>query len=223
MIEFSETDRLPVTESIIDLSHYNPPVDFTKVQASGIDGVFHKVSQGLTFADTAYAGRRPQAASAGLLWGAYHFGSNADGAAQADFFLSLAKPDGSTLLVLDFEALSQTDTMTLDQARAFVTRIQSVTGRWPGLYCGGYLKSVLQAPDPVLNQCWLWLSQFAATPVLPAGWSDWTIWQYTDGVHGPEAQPTPGAGKCDRDRFNGTPDDLNVFWTQSAAAPASTS
>ncbi len=211
---------MPTCDAIIDLSHFNPPVDFAKVQASGILGVFHKASQGLTFADTAYAGRRPLALAAGLLWGAYHFGTNAPGADQAGFFLSLAQPDSSTLLALDFESDPSGPSMSLPQARDFVTRVYAATGRWPGLYGGAYLKSVLAgSPDPVLSQCWLWLSQYGPEAVIPPGWPHWTIWQYTDGIVGPPPHLTPGAGACDRDLFNGTADDLRAFWSQPAAAP----
>jgi lysozyme len=108
--------------------------------------------------------------------------------------------------------------MTLEEARAFVTHIQAVTGTWPGLYAGHYLKELLGTNrDPVLTNCWLWLSQYGPTPVVPATWATWTIWQYTDGAAGPPPRDVPGIGRCDRDKFHGTQADLEQFWNLASA------
>ncbi len=156
--------------------------------------------------------------ASGMLWGAYHFGVGADGVAQADFFLSTIQPDENTLLVLDFEANTAGSSMDLIEAEAFVTHVQQATGRWPGLYAGQYLKELLgSSPDPVLSNCWLWLAQYGPTAVLPPGWDTWTLWQYTDGAVGPEPHEIPGFGPCDRDKFNGTTEDLKAFWTPSSS------
>jgi GH25 family lysozyme M1 (1,4-beta-N-acetylmuramidase) len=44
-----------------------------------------------------------KAKDAGLLWGAYHFGTGSDGLKQAQHFLDVVGNDPGTLLVLDFE------------------------------------------------------------------------------------------------------------------------
>jgi len=74
---------------VIDLSHHQETVDFSKIAASGIVGVIHKAMQGGTFKDSKYAERRRPALDAGLLWGAYHFGDASDPVAQADAFLDV--------------------------------------------------------------------------------------------------------------------------------------
>ena len=198
---------------VIDLSHHNGKVDFQKAAGSGIVGVIHKATQGQDYVDPTFTGNRAKADAAGLLWGAYHFGTGADGILQADHFLTTVDPDESTLLVLDFEANAQGPNMTLIEARAFVTHVQQTTGRWPGLYSGHYIKALLGTQmDPVLANCWFWLAQYGPTPVVPANWPRWTMWQYTDGGLGPEPHTVPGAGRCDRDLFNGTEDALRTFW-----------
>src|SRR5258708_38227009 len=121
---------------VIDLSHHQEIVDFKKIREDGIVGVIHKATEGLTFVDKMYAERRDQAQDAGLLWGAYHFGVGADGSDQADFFLSRAKPDSDTLVVLDYETNLTGPTMTLNQTRAFVEHVEEITRRKPGLYSG---------------------------------------------------------------------------------------
>jgi lysozyme len=205
---------------VVDISHHNGNIDLTKAHAAGIVGVIHKGTQGTTMTDNMYQQNRQKAQAAGLLWGAYHFGSAADGAAQADFFLSKANPDDKTLLVLDYEP-NGNSTMTLAQAKAFVTRIQQVTGKFPGFYSGSLIKEQLggKPADPVLSQCFLWLAQYGPAPThIPATWPTWTMWQYTDGNVGPQPHSVDGIGNCDRDQFNGTLAALQQLWGVAAAA-----
>jgi lysozyme len=213
------------TNAVIDVSHHNGRVDFVRAQAAGIAAVFQKATQGFSFTDPTLAANRAAIAAAGMRFGAYHFGTGGDGVEQADYFLSKLNPQPGDLLVLDLESNRVGPSMLLDQAHAFVTHVASVTGRFPGLYAGSYLKEMIGAhPDPVLSQCWFWLAQYGPTPVIPAAWSDWTFWQYTDGALGPVHDPVDGVGHCDRETFNGTLDQLQAFWDansfQAAAAPA---
>lgn len=192
---------------VIDLSRYNGQVDFEKVKHAGIMAVIGKATQGLDYVDPQFAANRDKAHAAGLMWGAYHFGTNGDGAAQADALLSAAGPD--SLYVLDYEPnRTAATTMTLDQARAFVSRIHEKTGHWPGLYTGALIRDTLGGrKDPVLSHCWLWLAQYAAKAVVPGGWTSWTLWQYTD------QGSVPGVpGHCDRSRFHGDIPALKRLW-----------
>ena len=209
------------TNAVIDLSHHNGNIDLGLAKAAGILGVIHKATQGSQFKDPLYDSNGAKALEVGLLWGAYHFGDGSDGVSQAEFFLNAVTPDASTLLVLDFEANPQGPSMNLEEARAFVTRVHEITGTWPGLYAGHYLKDLLGThTDPVLTNCWLWLSQFGPTPVVPPAWPTWTMWQYTDGALGPPPHEVTGIGLCDRDIFNGTATDLAAFWSRAPRAAA---
>jgi lysozyme len=38
------------------------------------------------------------------------------------------------------------------------------------------------------------------------------MWQYTDGNFGPQPHAVNGIGNCDRDKFNGTEDQLRTLW-----------
>ena len=128
--------------------------------------------------------------------------------------MSKATPDAQTLLVLDYEP-NGNSTMTLDQARAFVQRIQDQTGRYPGLYSGSLIKQQLggKPPDPILSQCFLWIAQYGPAPTqIPQTWSTWTMWQYTDDNAGPQPHSVAGIGNCDRDQFNGTTEQLQQLW-----------
>jgi len=199
--------------AVVDISHHNGNVNLQLAKADGIIGVIHKATQGTTIVDPMYQTNRTQAENEGLLWGAYHFGTGGDGAAQAQFFLRVVGTFENTLLVLDFEQNTGGASMTLEEARAFVTEVNQVTGRYPGFYSGSYIKQLLaSAKDPVLAQCWLWLPEYGPTPVVPANWPTWTMWQYTDGNYGPQPHSVNGIGNCDRDKFNGTEAQLKSWW-----------
>jgi len=206
--------------AVVDLSHHNGEVDLEAARGDGILGVIHKATQGIAFADPLYDLHRSKARAAGLLWGAYHFGTGGDGMAQAVHFLETAQCVGQDLLALDLEHDLQGPSMNLVEARAFVTYLHRTTGHWPGLYGGHYLKELLGAdPDPVLGQCWLWLAQYGPRPVIPPAWRTWTLWQYTDGALGPEPHQVRGIGRCDRNQFHGDAGELRNFWSAMAERP----
>ncbi|HEX8707106.1 MAG TPA: glycoside hydrolase family 25 protein [Pyrinomonadaceae bacterium] len=206
---------------VVDLSHYNTVTSFQTVKADGILGVIHKATQGTGAVDSHYAVRRPAALAEGLMWGAYHFADGSDPVAQAQHFIQVVSPGPNDLLVLDLE-----EQMTLAGAEEFVKYVQSVTGRWPGLYGGSYLRELLgNNKETALAFCWFWLSEYGPTPRVPSAWQTWTMWQYTDGTVGPEPHSVAGIGNCDRDMFNGELEDLQRLWgyavpdSQPAAAP----
>jgi len=204
---------MPELNTIVDLSHHNNIVNLNKAKDDGITCVLHKATQGTLNTDPNYKTNSAKAKDAGLLWGAYHFGTASDGVAQAEHFLNFVEPGAHDLLVLDFEPNPHGPSMSLEEARAFVTHVQSVTGRWPGFYSGHYIKELLGTnTDPVLANCWLWLAQYGPTPVVPHNWKTWTMWQYTDGGIGPDPHTVKGIGRCDRDKFNGSANSLQKLW-----------
>lgn len=200
--------------TIVDVSHHNGDVDFHGLTAAGIVGVIHKATQGLAYIDPTFNAHRASAQAAGLLWGAYHFGTDSDGVEQAIHFLEAVGDPAGCVLVLDFESNPTGPSMSLEEARAFVTHIQQETGRYPGLYSGHYAKDLLNGQtDATLANCWFWLAQYGPTAVVPANWDKWTLWQYTDGALGPPPQVIPGVScRLDRDLFNGTATELRAFW-----------
>lgn len=197
---------------VVDISHWNRDVDFAKLANAGIIGVIQKATQGQTGVDFTYNTNKPKALAAGLLWGAYHFGDGSDGVAQAEHFLSTVNDQSKTLLALDFESNPTGPSMDLVEAAAFVTHVQQQTGRFPGFYSGNDIKQQLgNGKDPVLAQCWFWLAQYGPTPVVPANWPTWTMWQYTDGNFGPPPHDVAGV-PFDRDKFNGPLEGLKRLW-----------
>ena len=200
--------------AVIDLSHHNNVTSFADARAAGVLAVIHKATQGTAFSDATYDQHRASAKAAGMLWGAYHFSRSGDVPMQVDHFLSVANAGKDEILVLDFEPNSKEGTMTLAEAEQFVMLVQKQTGRFPGLYTGSaFINEVLgQNRKTVLAQCWLWIARYGANPVVPPAWSDFTLWQYTDGNSGIQPHQVPGIGRCDRDKFNGDGAGLRLLW-----------
>lgn len=203
--------------AVIDLSHWNGgPLDFAKARAAGIRAVIHKATQGVTVRDPMYIHNKHRALDAGLLWGAYHFGTNEPGRHQAEYFLEYVRPDNHTVLVLDYEPnYSAQSTMGLGDATEFVETVAGNVDRFPGLYSGHLIKNQLlgKAKHPILSQCWLWIAQYGPRPnSIPATWTTWTLWQYTDGAAGPAPHLVEGIGYCDRNVFNGDLAGLRRLW-----------
>ena len=194
-----EAEMVDPINVLVDISHWNRDVDFAKLANAGIIGVIQKATQGQTGVDFTYNTNKPKALAAGLLRGAYHFGDGSDGVAQAEHFLSTVNDQSKTLLALDFESNPTGPSMDLVEAAAFVTHVQQQTGRFPGFYSGNDIKQQLgNGKDLVLAQCWFWLAQYGPTPVVPANWPTWTMWQYTDGNFGPPPHDVAGV-PFDRD------------------------
>jgi len=215
-----------VTRRVIDISHWEAPIDFAKVAADGIVAIIAKATQGSTFIDPAYAKFKRAASNVRLpstlnsqlstlrfLWGSYHFGTGADVNSQVEHYLTTAKPRENELVCLDFEQNPNGTTMSLDLARQFLTLFKQRTERYPVLYGGGYLKEQLKGQaDELLVRCPLWIAQYASKPVLPPGWKKYVLWQYTDGQNGPEPHSVNGVGPCDRNQYNGNITQLRKLW-----------
>lgn len=221
-------------DAVIDLSRSVTVSDFRAVRQSGMLGVIHKATEGGDYLDTAYAGRRPQAEAAGLLWGAYHFGTGqTPGARQAAYFLSVARPGPRTLLALDLEANENNprNSMRVDQAEEFVQAVAAATGRLPVVYIhptwangeplpnSGLSLGARITPDSILARCGLWVADYHDSPEIPAAWetTGWRLWQYA----GDESDGKPAYGQtnivkgvshCDRNLFNGDATELQRFW-----------
>jgi GH25 family lysozyme M1 (1,4-beta-N-acetylmuramidase) len=74
--------------------------------------------------------------------GSLSLGTKADVAKQVKNFLDFAEPDQNTLVALDYERTGG-NTMTLDQAREFLTRIEEQLRRKAVIYSGDLIKTRL--------------------------------------------------------------------------------
>jgi lysozyme len=194
-------------DALLDLSHWQAPVDFAAVKAGCVAAVILKATQGASWVDATFVGRAAQALRAGLLVGAYHFADASNPLQQAAHFLNIA---GSLpVLAIDIEPNGLGDTVSVAQAAELAARLQMATGHLPIVYMGrwGPAGNGAGLPNAVLARCPLWLPEYGNAPIPPAGWANWTLWQYT------ETGTVAGVGsQCDRSRFSGSLADLTAFW-----------
>ena len=124
---------------VVDLYRGDRVSSFRRAADFGIWGIIHKATTGAAGKDDKYSDRRSAAVDAGLLWGAYHWGTGANVSKQVDNFLKNAKPDDKTLMALDYEDAR----MSLSQAREFLTLLAEQLERKPVLYSGNLIKEKL--------------------------------------------------------------------------------
>jgi GH25 family lysozyme M1 (1,4-beta-N-acetylmuramidase) len=187
----------------IDVASYQGYPNWTSVRNSGKTFAFTKATEGTSYVNPYFATNWARMKSAGLIRGAYHFGRpSVDPVASANKFCDVVQPtSGDLQMTLDIET---TDSKSPSQVRswivAFTNQIVARTGRPGIIYTGFYFWRDSAGNGSNLN-CPLWLAAYVSdpTPYVPAAWSTWSFWQYTD------AGSVPGvSGNVDRDAWNGT-------------------
>ena len=213
-----------------DVSACQSQVDFAAMKAGGIECVALKAGNGAGGIAADFPGRLAAAKAAGLLVGAYLFGTGHNPVSEQVGNLSAALGEDQTIVpILDFESNPSGSTMSQGQAEEFATLWQSQRGYYPVLYGGesaAYLLLLISPNSPLLK-CPLWVAKYPSTTAdvrtLDAdqvlrrviNWPGGVIgWQYEGGEPG---QPTPSQcpgvpGKCDRSVTFSTGDDLKAQW-----------
>lgn len=200
--------------TVIDISHWETVTDFKALKKAGIQAVICKATEGLYYTDDTYTRYVKEAREAGLLVGAYHFGTSENVEDQVNRFLArVGRSNTDVLLALDWEPnpRGRNWTMTLEQAKQFCTLIFEKTGRWPVLYSGHTVKEALgfKHKDPVLANCRLWIAHYSEKPTWPYGtWPKLWLHQYS------ESGRLPGIPDDDVDLNFYAGDDLSKDWWQ---------
>lgn len=179
----------------IDVSAWDPYIDWPMVKNQGIRFAIMKATEGLGYVSPAFQSQWDGAKSVGILRGAYHFLLAAqDGAKQADFFLSKVNvQDGDLPPFLDIEEADNpgaTNSQFIGNAQKWLERVQSKTGRTPIIYSRAlFLRDRLAGsngkPPPWATKYPTWLAQYFnshspdGAPMAAPGWGDWIIWQYS--------------------------------------------
>jgi len=200
---------------VIDISHYQSTPSRAALEVAGIVGIIHKATQGRTNRDITYFDKKQAIKSEyGLKWGSYHFTSGSDPIHQFENYIGYAQPEADEIVCIDFEPSSSGPNMTYDQLVELVELVYGHLGRYPMIYGGAMLReAVKNVTHSVLSNCPLWYSRYNSVPAgVPKLWPNWTLWQYTDGNVGPLPHDVPGFGRCDRDTYNGTRDELLARW-----------
>src|SRR5262252_29009 len=129
---------------VIDISHWNTVTDWAAVKAAGIVGVIAKATEGTGYVDDCYLSNARGALGAGLLFGGYHFANASDPHQQVDHFLAVTGIDNDELLALDWEDDPNGGTMSLAQAREFISYLDAKIGsNRTVIYSGNTAKQAL--------------------------------------------------------------------------------
>jgi lysozyme len=225
----------------IDVSTFQPGIDWGAVAGSGVSFVFVKALEGLTHEAKLLPEQWAGAGAWGVLRGAYHFfRSGTDPREQVKRFVDLvsmaeaATPRGAAELplVLDVEnqSLVRDRIPTLTEQlggltpAAFLGRVEEAVSELLDLrgralvYTSPSFWSALKSTGLVEATTDLWLAHYRKTSPVGglAGWPEWKFWQHT------ESASIPGVkGNADENYFAGTLSDLRVWAGIADTAPPS--
>lgn len=198
-----------MTTTVIDLSHHNKvTTNLFDAKRYPIEGVIHKATEGKTVVDEKLSSRYHLAKEADLLFGVYHFVRPGNMKEQVDFFInitdSLGVPRETTLYALDYEVQG----VSIPDVIEFMQYLEQNIEASPVIYSGHLLKEkITPQAVPVLSKYRLWLAQYGPKPVMPMGWSNYFLWQYTD------KGTVPGiAGPVDLNKYDHSYDLLKLEW-----------
>jgi lysozyme len=197
----------------VDVSYYQPNVDWRAARAAGVQFAFARVADGARFVDPAFGDHWAGMKAAGVLRGSYQFFRPAqDPAAQAAVFLAEIQARGGLGRgdlppALDIEVTDDVPAATLRaRAKVWLARVEAATGRTPIIYTSPGFWADLEG-DEAFSRYTLWLAHWqTACPTLPGSWDRWRFWQ--------DATDRTVAGidaPVDTDWFDGTRAELEAF------------
>ncbi len=219
----------------IDVASFQGSINWSLVHGSGREFAIARIGDG-TYSDTTFATNYAGIQAAGMVRGAYHYfrphiAASTQAASIAAAVGTLGP--GDLPVTIDVECMcpyhsgglcgvtSYSDCVSPSTENTvltdLVTRVAAATGRMPMIYTGAwfwdggtYLNGASAFPSAPL-----WVSGYTSGCVtVPSGWTDWQIWQYSDGsCSGCVGGAIPGiAGSgVDRDRWNGDLASLMAF------------
>ncbi len=168
-----------------------------------------RISDGINSVDGQFDGNWARMKSAGVLRAAYQFfepGQNE--VTQANMVIAKVGKLGAGDLpvMLDVEVTGGQSPATIrTKAQHWLDLVEAGTGKRPFVYSyGSFLETNLGSG---FGKYPLWIANYGATcPSVPNGWTNWVMWQYSD-----------GSGSLDHDVFNGNLAQLQAL--AGAAAP----
>jgi lysozyme len=204
----------------IDVSQWNGLIDWNKAATTGYKFFILKCSEGETLRDSRFASNYAELKRLGLNGSAYHFYRFfSDPIKQAQNFLAgnFDFKDGKSLPpIIDIEWQDSTGATNakiiaerathVANIKTWLNQLENATGRKPMIYTQkSFWDDIVGAPTG-FDAYPLWVVDYNlnhTTPVMPSGWTQWTLWQYSSNsiVKGIN-------GNTDMNRFNGS---LNAF------------
>lgn len=197
----------PTWAKAIDVSHWDPVHDFSAIPADVV--IFGaKVSEGNDVEDNMLGFHRDGARARGFdLVTYYHVARPGDPVAQAQRAAALVGPLApGECMVLDTERGSRVDLPFIEAVYAEWERLGVAAWLYYGSAGVWTLMNARGWPRAATGKVGLWAPRYksaGAPPHLPPAWSDWTLWQWTDGGQTGDPYSCPGVGACDASYFNG--------------------
>lgn len=209
----------PTTRTVqsegVDVSSHQREVAWSTLWSNGVKWAYTKATEGTSYRNPYFDQQYGGAYDTGMIRGAYHFATpdSGSGTAQADYFVDHGggwSGDGRTLPgALDIEwnpygdsCYGKSESGMVTWIRDFLNRYRSRTGRDAVIYTSATWWASCTGDYTGFGSNPLWVARYASSVgELPAGWSSYTMWQYT----------SSGQTVGDHDKFNGTADKLRQF------------
>ncbi len=191
-----------------DVSVYQGNFDWNAQKAAGVVFGYARIGDGTGYSDSEFGPNWSKMKAAGILRGAYQFFEPAeDEVAQANLMIQAVGQlgEGDLPCMIDVETTGgQSGATIASKVAHWLQLVEAGTGKPPIIYTGPYFWQD-NVGSTSFGKTPLWIADYGPScPLLPPGWSDWTMWQYSD-----------GNGSLDHDVFNGSLADLQKL----AAAP----
>jgi GH25 family lysozyme M1 (1,4-beta-N-acetylmuramidase) len=173
------------------------PIDWRQVAAAGYRFGAVKATEGDYYVSPWAATDLAEAKAAGLDVSPYHFAipNVSGGPEQAEYAVEYSgyRPGAQTLpLMLDIEYDPYTSTDRTNECyglrpaqmtawiSGFVTTTRSLTGQYPIIYTTANWWDTCTGGSTAFGTDPMWVAAYGfSTPPLPAGWANWSYWQYT--------------------------------------------
>lgn len=162
-------------------------IDVSGWQPAGItrmvdyDFAVVKVNQGTGFVNGSWRVQADGVVSRGKSLGLYDYAAGGDPVAEADRFVSLARPYvGRAVLVLDWESRENAAWGDGGWIRSWVDRVHGLTNVWPIVYVQA--SAIGQIPSDVRATCGLWVAQYGSA--YPTGYQSrpWNYGRYGEAM-----------------------------------------
>lgn len=175
----------------IDISSYQGDVDFAAVKGGGIDFVFAKATEGVSFVDDRFKQYHDGCKEHGIPFGAYHFlRFNCNPVVQAQHFLqTIDSCHGDLLPMVDVEVTDgATASIITDRLSSFLNEVEkTLNGKRALLYTFyGFWNDTMQGSTSFSGHP-LWIAEYNndSAPTLPAGFKTFNLWQHSSQGHVP--------------------------------------
>lgn len=195
----SEAANVTNTEVIqgIDVSHDQGDINWTQVVNSGVQFVYHKATDGITWQDPMFDKNIQQLSDLKVDIGPYHFfEAEDDPHKQAQNLLATIQGKPLTLApMVDVEITqNQTSGQIQQRLKAWLEIVQQATGCTPIIY--SYKDFWQENIGPEFNDYPFWLADYSEEMDAPQGIENLILWQFS------ETGQIPGiTGNVDRDRL----------------------